>query len=248
MTERTTDFGFEKVPLGDKARRVSSVFSSVAESYDLMNDLMSFGIHRRWKRFVVNLAGVRAGQQVLDLAGGSGDLTRQFVRRTGDRGSVTLADLNADMLDVGRRRLVDAGVLKGVSYVQTDAESLPFSDNRFDVVSIAFGLRNVTVKERALESMFRVLRPGGQMLILEFSTLRVSFLDPLYKAYIMNVLPRMGRIVVGDSDSYRYLAESIRMHPSQEVLLEMTKSAGFERCSYHNLSGGIAAVHRGYKL
>ncbi|TFH41613.1 MAG: bifunctional demethylmenaquinone methyltransferase/2-methoxy-6-polyprenyl-1,4-benzoquinol methylase UbiE [Lysobacterales bacterium] len=248
MTEQTTDFGFQKVPLGDKARRVSSVFSSVAESYDVMNDLMSFGVHRLWKRFVVNLAGVRAGQQVLDLAGGSGDLTRQFARRTGDRGSVTLADLNADMLDVGRRRLVDAGVLKGVSYVQTDAESLPFSDNRFDVVSIAFGLRNVTVKERALESMFRVLRPGGQMLILEFSTLRVSFLEPLYKAYIMNVLPRMGRIVAGDSDSYRYLAESIRMHPSQEVLLEMMKTAGFERCSYHNLSGGIAAVHRGYKL
>lgn len=248
MSERTTDFGFEKVPLRDKTRRVSSVFSSVAESYDLMNDLMSFGVHRLWKRFVVNLAGVRAGQQVLDLAGGTGDLARQFVHNVGDSGSVTLADLNADMLDVGRRRLIDSGVLKGVAYVQSDAESLPFADNQFHLVSIAFGLRNVTVKERALESMLRVLRPGGQVLILEFSTLRVPLLDPLYRAYIINVLPRMGRIVAGDSDSYRYLAESIRLHASQEQLLEMMKTAGFERCSYHNLSGGVAAVHRGYKL
>ncbi len=248
MSERTTDFGFEKVPLRDKTRRVSSVFSSVAESYDLMNDLMSFGVHRLWKRFVVNLAGVRAGQQVLDLAGGTGDLARQFVHNVGDSGSVTLADLNADMLDVGRRRLIDSGVLKGVAYVQSNAESLPFADNQFHLVSMAFGLRNVTVKERALESMLRVLRPGGQVLILEFSTLRVPLLDPLYRAYIINVLPRMGRIVAGDSDSYRYLAESIRLHASQEELLEMMKTAGFERCSYHNLSGGVAAVHRGYKL
>lgn len=248
MTERTTDFGFEKVPVGEKARRVSSVFSSVAENYDLMNDVMSFGVHRLWKRFVVDLAGVRAGQQVLDLAGGTGDLALRFAAKVGDSGSVTLADISVDMLDVGRRRLVDSGVLKGVSYVQADAESLPFPENRFDLISIAFGLRNVTVKERALESMFRVLRPGGQVLILEFSTLKVPLLDPLYRAYIMKVLPRMGRLIAGDSDSYRYLAESIRMHPSQEKLLEMMKTAGFERCNYHNLSGGIAAVHRGYKL
>jgi demethylmenaquinone methyltransferase/2-methoxy-6-polyprenyl-1,4-benzoquinol methylase len=248
MTERSTDFGFEKVPIGEKARRVSSVFSSVAENYDLMNDVMSFGVHRLWKRFVVDLAGVRAGQQVLDLAGGTGDLALRFAAKVGDSGSVTLADISADMLDVGRRRLVDSGVLKGVCYVQADAESLPFPENSFDLISIAFGLRNVTVKERALESMFRVLRPGGQMLILEFSTLKVPLLDPLYRAYIMKVLPRMGRLIAGDSDSYRYLAESIRMHPSQEKLLEMMKTAGFERCSYHNLSGGIAAVHRGYKL
>lgn len=248
MTKGTTDFGFEKVPISDKARRVSSVFSSVAENYDLMNDLMSFGVHRLWKRFVVDLAAVRAGQRVLDLAGGSGDLTRQLVRRVGDKGSVTLADLNAKMLDVGRRRLLDAGVLQGVVYVQANAESLPFPDDQFDVITIAFGLRNVTVKERALESMYRVLRPGGQMLILEFSTLQFSLLDPLYKAYIMNVLPRMGQLVAGDADSYRYLAESIRMHPSQETLLEMMRTAGFEHCGYHNLSGGIAAVHRGYKL
>ncbi len=248
MTERTTDFGFEKVPLQDKSRRVSSVFTSVAENYDLMNDLMSFGVHRLWKRFAVGLAGVREGQRVLDLAAGTGDLARQFVRRVGDTGSVTLADLNADMLEVGRRRLIDSGVLKAVAYVQTDAESLPFSDDRFDLVSMAFGLRNVTDKGRALASMLRVLRPGGQVLILEFSTLRVPVLDPLYRAYILNLLPRLGRIVAGDSDSYRYLAESIRLHPSQEQLLEIMKTAGFERCGYHNLSGGIAAVHRGYKL
>jgi demethylmenaquinone methyltransferase/2-methoxy-6-polyprenyl-1,4-benzoquinol methylase len=248
MTERTTDFGFEKVPLQDKSRRVSSVFSSVAENYDLMNDLMSFGVHRLWKRFAVDLAGVRKGQRVLDLAAGTGDLARQFVRKVGDAGSVTLADLNADMLDVGRRRLIDSGVLNTVAYVQTDAESLPFAADRFDLVSIAFGLRNVTDKGRALASMLRVLRPGGQLLILEFSTLRISLLDPLYRAYILKVLPRMGRIVAGDSDSYRYLAESIRLHPPQEELLQMMKTAGFERCSYHNLSGGIAAVHRGYKL
>ncbi len=248
MTERSTDFGFEKVPLQDKSRRVSSVFSSVAENYDLMNDLMSFGVHRLWKRFAVDIAGVRKGQRVLDLAAGTGDLARQFVRKVGDAGSVTLADLNADMLDVGRRRLIDLGVLNAVAYVQTDAESLPFAADQFDLVSIAFGLRNVTDKGRALASMLRVLRPGGQLLILEFSTLRISLLDPLYRAYILKVLPRMGRIVAGDSDSYRYLAESIRLHPPQEELLQMMKTAGFERCSYHNLSGGIAAVHRGYKL
>jgi demethylmenaquinone methyltransferase / 2-methoxy-6-polyprenyl-1,4-benzoquinol methylase len=248
MSDQSTDFGFEKVSLREKTRRVSSVFSSVAENYDLMNDLMSLGVHRLWKRFVVELAGVRPGQNILDLAGGSGDLALQFAQRVGRGGSVTLADLNADMLDVGRRRLVDAGVVKGIGYVQANAESLPFPDDSFDLVSIAFGLRNVALKSRALESMFRVLRPGGQMLILEFSTVSVPLLEPLYRAYIMNVLPRMGGIVAGDSDSYRYLAESIRMHPSQESLLEMIRAAGFERCSYHNLSGGISAVHRGYKL
>jgi demethylmenaquinone methyltransferase/2-methoxy-6-polyprenyl-1,4-benzoquinol methylase len=248
MNERTTNFGFEKVPVEDKARRVSSVFSSVAENYDLMNDLMSLGVHRLWKRFVIDLAGIRQGQRVLDLAGGTGDLTMQLLKKVGESGSVTLADISAPMLDVGRRRLVDSGILRGVSYVQANAETLPFAENSFDRVSIAFGLRNVTVKERALAAMLRVLRPGGQVLILEFSTLNVPLLAPLYRAYLMNVLPRMGQLVAGDSDSYRYLAESIRLHPSQEVLLEMMKAVGFERCSYHNLSGGIAAVHRGYKL
>jgi demethylmenaquinone methyltransferase/2-methoxy-6-polyprenyl-1,4-benzoquinol methylase len=248
MSEQDTDFGFTSVPMREKVRRVSSVFSSVAENSDLMNDLMSFGVHRLWKRFVVELAGVRAGHRVLDVAGGTGDLCRQFASRVGDKGLVVLADINADMLDVGRRRLVDSGVVEGVACVQSDAESLPFADNRFDVISIAFGLRNVTRKGRALQSMLRVLRPGGQLLILEFSKLRVSFLDPVYRAYLMNALPRMGEIVAGDSASYRYLAESIRMHPSQDELLEMMRDAGFERCSYLNLSGGIAAVHRGYKL
>jgi demethylmenaquinone methyltransferase/2-methoxy-6-polyprenyl-1,4-benzoquinol methylase len=248
MREEDTDFGFESVPLQEKARRVSSVFSSVAENYDLMNDVMSLGVHRLWKRYVVELAGVRAGHKVLDVAGGTVDLTRKFANRVRDRGFVVLADLNADMLDVGRSRLVDSGILKGVACVQADAESLPFADDRFDVVSIAFGLRNVARKERALTSMLRVLRPGGQLLILEFSKLRVSFLDPLYRAYIMNVLPRMGQIVAGDAASYRYLAESIRVHPSQDELLAMMRDSGFERCGYHNLSGGIAAVHRGYKL
>ena len=248
MTGDTTDFGFEEVPLREKARRVSSVFSSVADNYDLMNDIMSFGVQRLWKRFVVDIACVRPGQHVLDLAGGTGDLAGQFARRVGPRGSVTLADVNADMLDVGRRRLVDSGIVGGVGYVQADAEALPFATDRFDLVSIAFGLRNVTRKERALESMLRVLRPGGQLLILEFSSLVVPLLDPLYRSYLMNVLPRLGEAVAGDADSYRYLAESIRMHPSQEELLRMIQGVGFERCVYHNLSGGIAAVHRGYKL
>ncbi len=248
MAEKTTDFGFENVPLEEKSRRVSAVFSSVAENYDLMNDLMSFGVHRLWKRFVVELAGLRSGQRVLDVAGGTGDLSRQFVKRVGEKGFVALVDLNSDMLDVGRRRLTDSGIIDGVGFVQSNAESLPFFDDLFDVVTIAFGLRNVTRKERALRSMFRVLRPGGQLLVLEFSKVRLPLLDPLYREYIMNALPRMGRIVAGDAASYRYLAESITVHPPQEKLLEMLREAGFERCSFHNLSGGVAAVHRGYKL
>ena len=248
MSRRTTDFGFEEVPLEEKTRRVSSVFSSVADRYDLMNDLMSFGVHRLWKRFVVELAGVREGQNVLDVAGGTGDLAEKFSRRVGRSGTVVLADLNADMLEVASNRLVDSGVLEGVSFVQADAESLPFADNSFDVVTIAFGLRNVTRKERALESMLRVLRPGGRLLILEFSRLRIPSLVPLYRSYLMNALPRMGELVAGDSASYRYLAESIQMHPPQEELLQMMHDAGFERCDCRNLSGGIAAVHRGYKL
>lgn len=248
MSRRTTDFGFEQVPLEEKTRRVASVFTSVADSYDLMNDLMSFGVHRLWKRFVIELAGVRDGHKVLDIAGGTGDLAGKFAQRVGASGVVVLADLNADMLEVASNRLVDSGVLEGVVFVQADAESIPFADNTFDVVTIAFGLRNVTRKERALESMLRVLRPGGQLLILEFSKLRIPLLVPLYRSYLMNALPRMGRIVAGDAASYRYLAESIQMHPPQEKLLEMMGGAGFENCDCHNLSGGIAALHRGYKL
>jgi demethylmenaquinone methyltransferase/2-methoxy-6-polyprenyl-1,4-benzoquinol methylase len=243
-----TDFGFEQVPVEEKSERVASVFSSVAGRYDLMNDLMSFGIHRLWKRFTVAAAGVREGQHVLDLAGGTGDLARLFARRVGPRGSVTLADVNPAMLDLGRRRMVDAGILGGVDYVQLDAESLPFSDESFHAVSMAFGLRNVTHKSRALESILRVLKPGGQALILEFSKLTVPMLDPLYRAYTLKVLPRLGEVVAGDGASYRYLAESIRMHPTQRELLEMMGSAGFEQCRYHNLSAGVVALHRGFKL
>jgi len=248
MSRRTTDFGFEEVPLDEKVSRVSSVFSSVADKYDLMNDLMSFGVHRLWKRFVVEMAAVRDGQKVLDVAGGTGDLAEKFARRVGEKGMVVLADLNTDMLEVASNRLVDRGILEGVVFVRADAESLPFADNQFDLVSIAFGLRNVTRKESALESMLRVLRPGGKLLILEFSRMRLPLLAPIYRSYIMNALPRMGQVVAGDSASYRYLAESIEMHPPQEKLLEMMRDAGFEHCDCHNLSGGIAAVHRGYKL
>ena len=248
MTRRTTDFGFEQVPVEEKAGRVASVFTSVADRYDLMNDLMSFGVHRLWKRFVIEIAGVRAGHKVLDVAGGTGDLAAKFAQRVGTKGIVVLADLNADMLEVAANRLVDSGVLEGVVFVQADAESIPFADNSFDVVTIAFGLRNVTRKERALESMRRVLRPGGQLLILEFSRLRIPLLAPLYRSYLMNAIPRLGEIVAGDSASYRYLAESIQMHPPQEKLLGMLREAGFENCDCHNLSGGIAALHRGYKL
>lgn len=248
LAERTTDFGFEQVPLEEKSQRVASVFSSVVEQYDLMNDLMSFGVHRLWKRFAVAATGAREGQQVLDLACGSGDLAKLFAEQVGAHGSVTLADVNAAMLDLGRRRMVDAGVLQGIAYVQLDAESLPFCDDSFDIVSIAFGLRNVTRKERALESMYRVLRPGGQVLILEFSELTLPLLDSLYRAYSFEVLPRIGQVVAKDASSYRYLAESIRMHPSQERLLEMMQRAGFEHCSYNNLTGGVVAAHRGYKL
>lgn len=248
MSDSTTDFGYERIPVEEKRRRVASVFDSVAERYDLMNDLMSLGVHRLWKRFAVAVAAVREGQRVLDLASGSGDMARHFSARVGPRGSVVLSDVNASMLELGRRRMVDAGVVRGVRYVQADAESLPFPDDHFDVVSIAFGLRNVTRKPRALAEMHRVLAPGGRALVLEFSKVTVPPLDPLYRAYAMTVLPRLGELVAGDAASYRYLAESIRMHPSQEELLAMMVEAGFERCDYHNLSAGIVALHRGFKL
>lgn len=244
----TVDFGFDDVPVGDKADRVASVFSSVAEHYDLMNDLMSLGAHRLWKRFVLALAAARPGQRVLDLAAGTGDLAARLAPRVAPRGSVVMADINASMLELGRRKLIDRGIVAGVRYVQLDAEALPFPDNHFDLVTIAFGLRNVTRKDRALEAIFRVLRPGGQLLVLEFSRVRAAWLDPLYRAYSFNVLPALGRLVAGDAASYRYLAESIRRHPGQEELLDMLAAAGFERCTCHDLSAGIVAVHRGFKL
>jgi demethylmenaquinone methyltransferase/2-methoxy-6-polyprenyl-1,4-benzoquinol methylase len=245
-TEKTTHFGFTQVPLQDKVHRVAQVFDSVATNYDIMNDLMSLGIHRLWKRFTIELSGVQRGQRVLDLAGGTGDLAAKFATLVGAQGQVILADINAAMLQVGRERLLDRGVL--VDYAQVNAETLPFANNTFDIITIAFGLRNVTDKEAALASMLRVLKPGGRLLILEFSELKARPLKPLYDLYSFKVLPLLGKIIVKDADSYRYLAESIRMHPNQETLLEMMQTVGFDRCDYHNLSGGIVAVHRGFKM
>jgi demethylmenaquinone methyltransferase/2-methoxy-6-polyprenyl-1,4-benzoquinol methylase len=246
--DRSTDFGFERVPREDKARRVRGVFDSVAENYDLMNDLMSAGAHRLWKRFTLTLANLRPGQRALDVAGGSGDLAAGMARRVGERGLVVLTDINAAMLSRGRDRLIDAGIVGNVRYVRANAERLPFADGSFDCITIGFGLRNVTDKAAALKSMHRVLRPGGQLLVLEFSTPTTPGLKPLYDAYSFNVLPLLGRLVADDAASYRYLAESIRVHPDQETLLEMLRAAGFGQTRYHNLTGGIVAVHRGYKI
>jgi demethylmenaquinone methyltransferase / 2-methoxy-6-polyprenyl-1,4-benzoquinol methylase len=245
--ERTTDFGFQRVPLEDKARRVRGVFDSVADRYDLMNDLMSAGAHRLWKRFTLALANLRPGQRALDVAGGSGDLAAGLARQVGERGLVVLADINAAMLERGRDRLLDAGIAANVACVQADAQQLPFADGSFDCVTIGFGLRNVTDKPAALAAMRRALKPGGQLLVLEFSQPQMPGLKSLCDAYSFRVLPVLGRLVAGDAASYRYLAESIRMHPDQEALLAMMRDAGLEGCRYHNLSGGIVAVHRGYR-
>ena len=247
MTKSTTHFGFETVPVEEKARRVRGVFDSVANRYDIMNDLMSGGLHRLWKHFTVEQAGLRRGQAVLDLAGGTGDLSRAFSRAVGPSGHVVLADINAAMLREGRRRLVDAGVAGNVSIAQVDAENLPFADSSFDCITIAFGLRNVTDKDAALRSMYRVLSPGGKLLVLEFSKPAES-IKPAYDLYSFRILPVMGRLIANDAESYRYLAESIRMHPDQEELLRMLRDFGFERCRYHNLAAGIVALHVGYKL
>ena len=243
----TTHFGFEQVAVGEKAARVAEVFHSVAGKYDLMNDLMSFGVHRLWKLFTRELAGVRPGQRVLDIAGGTGDIAKLLAERVGERGEVVLADINGSMLAEGRRRLVDRGLVGNVHYCQADAQYLPFPDNHFDCITIGFGLRNVTHKETALESMFRVLKPGGALLVLEFSK-PAAALRPAYDLYSFKLLPLMGKLVADDADSYRYLAESIRMHPDQETLKGMMERAGFERVQYYNLTGGIVAVHRGFKL
>jgi demethylmenaquinone methyltransferase / 2-methoxy-6-polyprenyl-1,4-benzoquinol methylase len=244
----TTDFGYQQVPREEKVQRVAQVFDSVADRYDLMNDLMSLGIHRLWKRFTIEMSGVRRGQRVLDLAGGTGDLTARFSRLVGPEGAVVLADINASMLGRGRERLADRGIIGNVGYVQANAERLPFPDDHFDCITIGFGLRNVTDKDAALRSMQRVLKPGGRLLVLEFSQPTVPGLRPAYDLYSFTLLPLMGKLVVGDADSYRYLAESIRMHPDQETLRQMMEAAGLERCEYFNLCGGIVALHRGYKL
>jgi demethylmenaquinone methyltransferase/2-methoxy-6-polyprenyl-1,4-benzoquinol methylase len=246
--ENTTHFGYEQVAVEEKAKRVAGVFHSVASKYDLMNDLMSFGIHRLWKRFAIDLSGVRSGQRVLDIAGGTGDLTARFSELVGPKGEVVLADINSSMLEVGRQRLADRGVVGNVEYTQANAEALPFPDDHFDCITIAFGLRNVTHKENALASMYRVLKPGGRALILEFSKPVAPGLGPVYDAYSFTLLPVIGQLVTGDRDSYKYLAESIRMHPDQETLKTMMEAAGFERCEYFNLTGGIVAIHRGFKL
>ena len=246
--QRLTDFGYEQVAWGDKAERVRQVFASVAGKYDVMNDLMSFGAHRLWKHFTLSLTGLKPGQQALDVAGGTGDLAAGMLRQVGKSGRVVLSDINPEMLALGRDRLLDQGFAGNVECVHADAERLPFEDDSFHCITIAFGLRNVTDKAAALASMYRVLKPGGQLLVLEFSKPVAPGLKPLYYAYSFKILPIMGRMVANDADSYRYLAESIRMHPDQEALLGQLRAAGFAQARYHNLSGGIVAVHRGYKI
>jgi demethylmenaquinone methyltransferase/2-methoxy-6-polyprenyl-1,4-benzoquinol methylase len=242
-----THFGYEDVPVGDKQKRVGAVFSSVARRYDVMNDLMSLGIHRLWKRFAIDLAGVRSGERVLDVAGGTGDLAREFRREVGPQGLVVLADINMEMLEQGRGRLADKGVVD-VPLVQANAEKLPFEEGTFDCVTIGFGLRNVTDKDAALRSMTRMLKPGGRLLVLEFSKPTSAGLSKIYDQYSFKVLPLLGRIVAQDEASYRYLAESIRMHPDQQTLKGMMESAGLSRAQVYNLTGGIVAVHRGFRL
>ncbi len=244
---KTTHFGFEEVAWEDKAQRVRGVFDSVAPRYDLMNDLMSGGLHRIWKQFTLSQAHLRPGQRALDVAGGTGDLARGLAAQVGEQGLVVLSDINGAMLAHGRDRLLDIGLTRGIAYVQANAEHLPFADDSFDCVTIGFGLRNVTDKAAALASMRRVLRPGGQLMVLEFSQPVAPGLKPLYDAYSFRVLPFLGRMIARDEDSYRYLAESIRKHPDQQTLLGMMRDAGLEDCRYHNLSGGIVALHRGYR-
>jgi len=248
MADNITHFGFKTVAAEEKAKLVRGVFDSVAENYDIMNDLMSLGIHRIWKRLAVQLSNVRKGEHVLDLAGGTGDLTTLFEQRVGAEGSVILADINSEMLRTGRNRLIDKGLAGNVQYAQVNAESLPFADNSFDCVCIGFGLRNVTDKDAALRSMYRVLKPGGRAIILEFSHPIDPVTEKVYDFYSFNLLPKMGLWVAKDEDSYRYLAESIRMHPKQDELKAMMEAAGFERCEYFNMTQGIVAVHRGYKI
>jgi demethylmenaquinone methyltransferase / 2-methoxy-6-polyprenyl-1,4-benzoquinol methylase len=243
-----TDFGYEQVTPTEKTARVKQVFESVADRYDVMNDLMSLGLHRWWKRFAVEAAAVRPGQRVLDLAGGSGDLTRLLAPGVGSEGEIVLADINHRMLGVGRDRLINAGIVGNVRIVQANAEHLPFQDRRFDLVIIAFGLRNVTAKDQALSEIYRTLRPGGKVLILEFSQVTIPALTRVYDAYSLKVLPKLGEWIAKDAASYRYLAESIRMHPPQHELLRMMHTAGFERCRFHNLTAGIVALHIGYRL
>lgn len=247
-TQDKTHFGYQQVDADKKASMVADVFHSVAAKYDVMNDLMSFGIHRLWKRFTIDCSGVRRGQKVLDLAGGTGDLAAKFSRLVGPTGQVVLADINDSMLKVGRDKLRNMGIEANLDYVQANAEALPFEDNSFDLVTIAFGLRNVTDKDKALASIYRILKPGGRLLVLEFSKPIYEPLSKLYDTYSFHILPKMGQLVANDAESYQYLAESIRMHPDQETLESMMQNVGFEQTEYFNLTGGIVALHRGFKF
>lgn len=247
VEEPKTHFGFQQIPTKDKTQKVAEVFTSVADKYDLMNDLMSLGIHRWWKRHAIECCALRKGHKVLDIAGGSGDLSARISPIVGDLGEVILADINAEMLGVGRQRLLDQGLYRNIRYVRANAESLPFEPNYFDRIIIGFGLRNVTFKEKALASMYQVLKPGGKLIILEFSKPIISLIQPLYDAYSFKVLPWLGEFVANDAASYRYLAESIRKHPDQETLKDMVLAAEFDGCDYQNLSGGIVALHQGVK-
>ena len=246
-TGDNTHFGYRTVDREDKEKLVANVFHSVAGRYDLMNDLTSMGIHRLWKRFTIEMSAARPGQKVLDIAGGTGNLAQKFAEIVGPQGHVILADINDSMLKVGRDKLTDHGISGNTGYVQANAECLPFADNTFDLITIAFGLRNVTNKDQALSSMLRVLKPGGRLLILEFSKPRNALLSKAYDAYSFTALPLLGKLVTNDSESYRYLAESIRMHPDQETLKGMMDEAGYVNTSYHNMTGGIVALHKGIK-
>ncbi len=245
---KTTHFGFRDVAIEDKQRLVGEVFSSVASKYDLMNDLMSLGVHRLWKQHFVASAGVAKGDHILDLAGGTGDIAALMHERVGDAGRIVVADINAQMLQVGKDRLTDRGIVRGVEFMQVNAEHLPFADQSFDLVTMAFGLRNVTEKQSALNEINRVLKVGGRALVLEFSQVQPEWFRPIYDFHSFKVLPALGKLFANDSASYQYLAESIRKHPPQKELLGMMETAGLERCSFRNLSAGIVAIHSGYKV
>ncbi|ABK89364.1 bifunctional demethylmenaquinone methyltransferase/2-methoxy-6-polyprenyl-1,4-benzoquinol methylase UbiE [Francisella tularensis subsp. novicida] len=244
---KTTDFGFTQVPWEEKQKKVAGVFHSVAAKYDLMNDLMSFGIHRIWKKQTIAKSGVRKGDNVLDLAGGTGDLAYKFCQMVGQQGKVILSDINSSMLEVGKEKLTNKGCVGNIEYVQANAECLPFPDNYFDCITISFGLRNVTDKEKALASMCRVLKPGGRLLVLEFSKPIIPLLSKVYDEYSFKALPFLGKIITQDAESYKYLAESIRKHPDQQTLKQMMYDAGFDNVEYQNMTGGIVALHIGYK-